>query len=103
MKKSLLIGSVLVVLGLLIVGFTTPTFAHSPGGSEDTSANEEKWEAMHEACENGGWEAMTEAAKEMHGEDFEGMPCHDETNYDNDSDNYWGDMGDRMGRGMMCW
>ncbi len=52
-------------------------------------ANEEAWEAMHETCENGNWEAMEEAAEEIHGEDFSDMPCHDGS-YDgrNVLDNY---------------
>ena len=33
MKKVLLIGSVIVTLGLLIVGFTVPAFAHGPGNT----------------------------------------------------------------------
>ena len=87
MKKLLLIGSIVLVLALLIVGFTTPIFAHDPDDSEATPANGEAWEAMHEACESGDWEAMAEAAEEAHGEDFGHMP-------------YWGG---HMGRGMMGW
>lgn len=96
MKKLLLIGSITLVLGLLIVGFTTPIFAHSPGEGGDTPANEGAWEAMHEACENGDWEAMAEAAEEVHGEDFEHMPYHGENGA-----NWWGGMGGHMGGGMM--
>ncbi len=99
MKKLLLIGSIVLVLGLLIVGFTTPIFAHSPGDGEATPANEEAWEAMHEAYEEGDWEAMVETAEEVHGEDFDNMPCHDEDDYA--SDNHRGGMGGHMGRGMM--
>jgi hypothetical protein len=39
---------------------------------------------MHEDCENGDWEAMAEAAEEMHGEDFDDMPCHSEDDYTSD-------------------
>ena len=78
MKKLLLIGSIVLVLGLLIVGFTTPIFAHSSDDGGDTPANEKAWETMHEACEDGDWEAMEESAEEVHGEDFDDMPCHDE-------------------------
>ncbi len=95
MKKLLLIGSIVLVLGLLIAGFSAPTFAHSP---DDRAApdNEDTWEAMHEACESGDWEAMAEAAEEVHGEDFDYMPCHDENDYTR-----WGGMWGHMGRGMM--
>ncbi len=99
MKKFLLIGSVVLVLGLLIVGFAAPIFAHSPDDGEATPANEEAWAAMHEACENGDWAAMAEAAEEAHGEDFNHMPYHDENNYGHT--NRWGGMGGHMGGGMM--
>ncbi|MFC1938453.1 hypothetical protein ACFLVS_00555 [Chloroflexota bacterium] len=74
MKKLLLIGSIMLVVGLLIVGFTTPIFAHGPDNSGDTLENEGAWEAMHEACTNGDWEAMAEIAEGVHGEDFDYMP-----------------------------
>ncbi len=90
MKKWLLIGSIILVLGLLIVGSTTFIFAHGPEDGEDTPANEAAWEAMHEACENGDWEAMAKAAEEVHGEDFGDMPYHDE-NYHTPA-NRWGGM-----------
>ncbi|MFC2003811.1 hypothetical protein ACFLV4_07745 [Chloroflexota bacterium] len=89
MKKLLLIGSIVLVLGLLIAGSTTFIFAHGPD-NEVTPANGGAWEAMHEACENGDWEKMAEAAKEVHGEDFGHMP-------------HRGGMGGHMGRGMMGW
>ena len=54
---------------------------------------------MHEACESGDWEAMAEAAEEVHGEDFDYMPCHDEN--DSAPTNHWGGMRGHMGRGMM--
>ena len=54
---------------------------------------------MHEACESGDWEAMTEAAEEVHGEDLDYMPYHDENDYA--SANRWGGMGGHMGGGMM--
>ena len=88
MKKLLLIGSIVLVLGLLVVGFSTSIFAHGPDDGEATAADEGAWEAMHEACENGDWEAMHEAAEEVHGEDFDHM-------------SYGGGMGGHMGRGMM--
>ncbi len=99
MKKLLLIGSIVLVLGLLIAGFTTPIFAHGPDDGGATPANEGAWEAMHEACESGDWEAMAEAAEEVHEEDFDHMPYHDES--DHAPANHWGGMGGHMGRGMM--
>jgi len=98
MKKLLLIGSMVLVLGLLISGFAVPIFAHGPEDGGTTPANEEAWEAMHEACESGDWEAMAEAAEELHGDDFDYMPCHSEDDY---APNRWGGMGGHMGRGMM--
>ncbi len=88
MKKLLLIGSIVLVVGLLIIGFTTPIFAHSPDSEGATPADEGAWEAMHEACESGDWQAMAEAAEKVHGEDFGHM-------------SYWGGTGGHMGRGMM--
>ncbi len=85
MKKLLLIGSIVLVLGFLIVGSTTAIFAHGP---DDATLNEGAWEAMHEACENGDWEAMAAAAEKAHGEDFGHM-------------SYGGGMGGHMGGGMM--
>jgi hypothetical protein len=101
MKKFLLISSILLVLGLLIVGLATPIFAHSPDGGGATPADEEVWAAMHKACENGDWAAMVKAAEEVHGEDFDAMPHHDETAYSHT--NHRGSMGGHMGGGMMGW
>jgi len=101
MKRLLVIGSIVLVLGLLMAGSTTSLFAHGPGGDETIPAEEGAWEAMHEACEEGDWEAMAEAAEEVHGEDFDYMPCHDEDYHD--SDGHWGGMGGHMGRDMMGW
>ena len=97
MKKLLLIGSIMLVVGLLIVGFATPIFAHGPGDGGATLENEEAWEAMHEACANGDWEAMAEAAEEVYGED---MPHYGEDDYDHQR---WGGWGGHMGGGMMGW
>jgi len=98
MKKLLIIGSMVLILALLAAGFTTPIFAHGPDDGEATPADEEVWEAMHEACESGDWEAMAEAAEEFHGNDFDDMPCHSEGGY---ARNWWDGMGGHMGRGMM--
>ncbi len=94
MKKLLVVGLVIASLSLLF-GFAIPVLAHGSGDGETAPADQEAWEAMHEACENGDWEAMAEAAEEVHGEDFGDMPCHDEGDYS--SNDGWGGMG----RGMM--
>ena len=102
MKKLLLIGPIVLVIGILIVGLTTPIFAHSPDDSGATPADDGAWGAMHQACENGDWEAMDEAAEEIHGEDLDYMPYHDEEGGDADA-HRWGGMGGHMGGGMMGW
>jgi len=99
MRKVLLLGSIVLVLGLLIAGFTTPIFAHGP--DDATPADGEMWETMHEACESGDWEAMAEAAEEAHGEDLDYMLCHDEDDYA--PANRWDGMDGHMGSGMMGW
>ncbi len=100
MKKLLLIGSIALVLGLLIAGFTTPIFAHSSGDGGTAPSDDGAWEAMHQACENGDWEAMAEAAEEAHGEDFSGMPYHDG---DYSSANHMAGMGGHMSGNIMGW
>ena len=79
--------------------FYYPYICPQPDDGGATPASEEAWEVMHEACEDSDWEAMTEAAEEVHGDDFDYMPCHDENNYA--PTNRWGGMGGHMGRGMM--
>ena len=100
MKKLLLVGLIVLVLGLLIAGIAAPIFAHDPEDGSTTPADDTAWEAMHEACENDDWEAMGEAAEEAHGEDLDDMPCHDEND---DAPNRWGGMDGHMGSGMMGW
>lgn len=102
MKKLLLAGSIILVIGLLIAGVTTPLFAHGSGDSEAAPVDAEAWEDMHEACENGDWEAMAEAAEEAHGDDFDDMPYHGHGKGDY-SPNWWGGMGSHMGGSMMGW
>ncbi len=99
MKKYLLIGSVLAILSLLTVVFAIPILAHGPEDGETAPADQETWGAMHEACEDGDWEAMAEAAEEVHGKDFSSMPCHDE-GYSSSGEG-WRGMGGHMGSGMM--
>ena len=103
MKKVLVVGLVIASLSLL-AGFAIPTFAHGSEDGEATLANEEAWEAMHEACETGDWEAMAEAAEEVHGKDFSSMPFHDDYyapgEENTGSTPSWGGMGGHMGSGM---
>ncbi len=108
MKKTLLVGLVVASLSLLAAGLAIPAFAHGPEGREATPANHEAWEAMHEACDNGDWEAMAEAAEEVHREGLGNMPCHGEGYYAPEEgtqtpDNHWNGMGGHMGGGMMGW
>ena len=97
MRKLLLIGSILLVLGLLVIGFATPIFAHSPDDGEITPANGGAWEAMHEACEEGDWEAMAEWHAQCYGEEgtMNGGMMR--------GGMMGGGMGGHMGRGMMGW
>ncbi len=56
---------VLVVVGVLAVALGGgAAFAH-----EETAPNDEAWEGMHLACENGDYEAMAEWHAQYHGEE----------------------------------
>ncbi len=105
MKKLVLISSIVLVIGILIVGFAIPILAHDSDDGEAIPGDEASWEAMHEACEEGDWEAMTETAEELHGDDLANIPCHDEDYHGeaHDSLHGWGEMGSHMGGGMMGW
>ena len=102
MKRVLVV--VLVIAVLSLAGLAIPVFALGSGGGGAPPANQEAWEAMHEACETGDWEAMAEAAEEAHGEGFGHMHHHgyyapeEGGPYD-----AWGGMGGHMGGGMMGW
>jgi hypothetical protein len=80
MKKFLLIGSMVAALTLL-AGFAIPVFAHRPAEEETAAEYLEAWETMHEACEEGDWEAMAEIAEQVHRGDVSSMPCHGEGDY----------------------
>ncbi len=104
MKRILLVG--LVIVSLLVAGFAIPVFGHGPEDGEAAPENEEAWEAMYESCEAGDWEAMAEAAEEVHGDDFGYMPCHGQGDYATEDGtqvraNRWGGMGGHMGGGMI--
>ena len=97
MKKILILGSILLVLVAAAIGFTSPLFAHNSSESEITPTDGKAWEAMHEACWNGDWEAMAEAAEESHGEGWHNHMSGGTW------DNGWHGMGGHMNGGMMGW
>ncbi len=66
-NRFLLVGLVVAILGVLIAGFASPIFAHGPDGDRATPSNGEAWEEMHQACENGDYQAMGEWPAEYHG------------------------------------
>ncbi len=75
-NRFLLVGLVVAILGVLIAGFSYPIFAHGPDGGGATPSNGEAWEEMHQACENGDYEAMGEGHAEYHSTEdpmYEGM------------------------------
>ncbi len=59
-NRFLLVGLVVAILGVLIAGFASPIFAHGPDGDRTTLPDGEVWKEMHQACENGDYEAMDE-------------------------------------------
>jgi len=104
MKKIILIGSTLIVLGLFAT-WAIPALAHGSTGGATTSTNNEAWEDMYQACQNGDWEAMGEAARDFHGEGYD-MPYHEDYNGMTDEDGEtsgesWDEMGSHTGGGMM--
>lgn len=108
MKRILVIGLVIATLSLL-GGFAIPVFAHGPDDGQATPPSSETWDAMHEACETGDWEAMAEAAEESH-EEFGYTACHGDYTPEEDtgSTSRWGGMmgrgwGNHMGGGMIGW
>ncbi len=57
----------MAISGVLIAGFASPIFAHSPDDGRATPSNGEAWEEMHQACENDDYEAMGEGHTGYHG------------------------------------
>ena len=78
MKKLLLTGLVIAVVGLT-AGLAIPAFAQDPPGGDPGTPGEDTWEAMHEACEEGDWDAMARAAEQVH-EELGYGPCHGDDN-----------------------
>lgn len=99
--KKLIIGVVIGALAAL--AFTAvPILAHGSTNEGDTTvSDQETWDEMHEACEEGDWDAMAQAAEQYHEENgFES--CHDD--YESTS-GFGGLMGGHMDGwgGMMSW
>lgn len=88
MKKIILIGAAVASLTALIVFFALPVLAQGPGAGGATPPNQDAWQAMHEACLKGDWEAMARAAEEIHSN----SGCISQT------DEYW-DMYEHMNGG----
>ncbi len=104
MRRTLVIVTVVTILSLGAV-FTVPVFADNPTDGDTGTPDQETWQAMHEACEEGDWEAMAEEFEEVH-EDLGYAACHsDEYPATGDTEqtfpNRWGGMGGHMGGGMM--
>lgn len=74
MKRILVIGLAIATVSLL-GGFALPVLAHGLDDDDTTLPSSEAWEAMHEVCETGDWEAMAEAAEEVH-EGLGYVPCY---------------------------
>ena len=90
MKKVLIIGLTIVALSLLTV-FAIPVFAHGPAEGDSEIPEQETWQTMHEACEEGDWEAMAEAAEGFHEETGYG-DCHGYGTGDGGPASGWGGM-----------
>jgi hypothetical protein len=78
MKKILIIGGILAVLSMLISLLAIPARAQDPADADASPPGQETWQAMHQSCGDGDWEAMEDAAEAFQGEDLSSMPCHDE-------------------------
>jgi len=106
MKRILLVGLIVAALSLT-AGFAVPVLAHGPTEGDSGTPDQETWQAMHDACENGDWDAMVEAAEEVH-EDLGYAPCHGHdypASEDGSRSSWRGTMGGHMGGwgGMMGW
>lgn len=102
MKRAWLIG--MIALGAMAVGIAIPAFADGPSTADDDVPTATTWERMYDACRNGDWEAMAEAADDLHGPGFEDMPCHaglENTTGDENPSGATRGYRDHMGRGMM--
>ncbi len=95
MKRMLIVGLVVALMSLVAV-LAVPVFAHDPMEADSGTADQETWQAMHEACEEGEWEAMVEAAEEVHADlDYDSCHCDQYLNTEEGTPGSWG--------GMMGW
>ncbi len=104
MKKILLVGLIVAAVGLA-AGFAVPALGHGLVSSNSGTSDHGTWLAMHEACQEGDWDAMAETAQEVH-EDLGYGPCHNygySSSQDASANNQAAMMGGHMGgwRGMM--
>ena|SRR4030067_1798432 len=104
MRKFLLVTLLTAAAALLAVLFVVPAFAQ--GGEGTIPEGQETWQAMHEACVNGDWQAMIDAMQEMHPDGD--MPCLNNGNggtgggmMGGDWSGMHGGRGGMMGGGMM--
>jgi hypothetical protein len=105
MKKILVVILIVVIVSLL--AFAIPAFAHNPNDESGDTTAQRTWEAMHDACEEGDWQAMVGAAEEVH-ENFDYALCHDNGYLDSQDGNpegWGGMMGGHVGGwgSMMEW
>lgn len=89
MKKIALILAGIALLSLIIFA-AVPALAHGPSDGETDDGT---WNAMYEACENGDYQAMADAAEEYH-------ETYDNHCFVEDAADDWdGHMGGMMGGG----
>ena len=72
MKKLILIGSVIVVMGALFAIFGIPALAQ-PSDNVTAPPDQQARQDMYQACQNGDWSAMADAAQRAHGDNWNGM------------------------------
>src|SRR4030042_3272417 len=100
MKKIILIGSTLIVLGLM-AAWTIPALA---GDGTTTSANDKAYKDMYKACRDGDY--CGGSCQAGASEDYDNMPCHEDYNGTSEENGKkpresWRKMGSHMGGGMM--
>lgn len=98
MKKILVIGTLIAILSLG-AAFAVPAFGDSPTEGDSGTPDQQTWQPMHEACEEGDWDAMLEAAEEVH-EGLGYASCHG-YGYPASEEGNAGSRGGMMGGGMM--
>lgn len=84
MNRTLIIGLVIVALSVAAF-FTLPALANGPVDGDAGTPGDAAWQEMHEACEEGNWEAMAEAAAKFHADT-------DDNHCDGNGYEEWGGM-----------